>query len=121
MVFATQETPMPLGTAGEEGAIPGGNESHTGGQDRNVRALFAPSCEPHYLDWKTVFATALPGFENGMPPDSLRRPVLFPITLDRVLEYLLGNPRLQPASDEYYHAAWRVLRGFHRRLDCRIA
>eukprot|EP00873_Tetraselmis_striata_P020253 jgi/Tetstr1/440517/TSEL_028840.t1 len=41
-----------------------------------------------------------------MPPDSLRRPGLFPIALDRVLQYLLGNPRLQPASaDEYYIAA----------------
>eukprot|EP00873_Tetraselmis_striata_P028001 jgi/Tetstr1/448265/TSEL_035552.t1 len=25
--------------------------------------------------------------------------------LDRVFEYLLGNPRLHPAADEYYHAA----------------
>eukprot|EP00873_Tetraselmis_striata_P034307 jgi/Tetstr1/454571/TSEL_041466.t1 len=41
-----------------------------------------------------------------MPPDNLRRPELnFPIALDSVLEYLLGNPRLQPAADEYYHAA----------------
>eukprot|EP00873_Tetraselmis_striata_P017489 jgi/Tetstr1/437753/TSEL_026407.t1 len=40
-----------------------------------------------------------------MPPDSLRRPGLFPIALDRVLEYLLGNPRLQPTTDEYNHAA----------------
>eukprot|EP00873_Tetraselmis_striata_P038710 jgi/Tetstr1/458974/TSEL_004445.t1 len=41
-----------------------------------------------------------------MPPDSLRRPGLFPIALDRVVEYLLGNPpRLQPAGDEYCHAA----------------
>eukprot|EP00873_Tetraselmis_striata_P039829 jgi/Tetstr1/460093/TSEL_000471.t1 len=44
------------------------------------------------------------GFENGRPPDSLRRPGIFPIALDRVLEYLFGNPRLQPAADEYYHA-----------------
>eukprot|EP00873_Tetraselmis_striata_P017461 jgi/Tetstr1/437725/TSEL_026379.t1 len=41
-----------------------------------------------------------------MPPDSLRRPGRYPIALDRVLEYLLGNPRLQPTADEsYYHAA----------------
>eukprot|EP00873_Tetraselmis_striata_P010380 jgi/Tetstr1/430644/TSEL_020437.t1 len=37
-----------------------------------------------------------------MPPISLRRPALFPIALDRVLEYMLGNPRLQPAANEYY-------------------
>eukprot|EP00873_Tetraselmis_striata_P034106 jgi/Tetstr1/454370/TSEL_041277.t1 len=38
-----------------------------------------------------------------MPPDSLRRPGLFPITVDRVLELPLGNPRLPPAADKYYH------------------
>eukprot|EP00873_Tetraselmis_striata_P021737 jgi/Tetstr1/442001/TSEL_003151.t1 len=43
-----------------------------------------------------------------MPPDSLRRPGLFPIALDRVLGYLLGNPRLQPAAYEYYHNACYV-------------
>eukprot|EP00873_Tetraselmis_striata_P036533 jgi/Tetstr1/456797/TSEL_043471.t1 len=32
-------------------------------------------------------------------------PELFPIALDRVLEHLVGNPRLQPVADEYYHAA----------------
>eukprot|EP00873_Tetraselmis_striata_P039102 jgi/Tetstr1/459366/TSEL_000434.t1 len=90
----------------EEDAIPGGNESRAEGHDQNVRAPFAPpSSEPYYLDWKTALATALPGFENGMPPDSLRRPWLFPIAFDRVLEHLLGNPRLRPAADEYYHAA----------------
>eukprot|EP00873_Tetraselmis_striata_P006080 jgi/Tetstr1/426344/TSEL_016657.t1 len=47
----------------------------------------------------------MPGFENGMPADSLRRPGLFPIGLDRVLEYPFGNPPLQPAADECYHAA----------------
>eukprot|EP00873_Tetraselmis_striata_P041153 jgi/Tetstr1/461417/TSEL_006527.t1 len=40
-----------------------------------------------------------------MPPDSLRRPGLFPIALDRVLEYVLGIPCPRPAADEYYHAA----------------
>eukprot|EP00873_Tetraselmis_striata_P019495 jgi/Tetstr1/439759/TSEL_028173.t1 len=40
-----------------------------------------------------------------MPPDSLRGLGLYPIALDRVLEYLVGNPRIQPAADEYYHAA----------------
>eukprot|EP00873_Tetraselmis_striata_P044351 jgi/Tetstr1/464615/TSEL_009369.t1 len=40
-----------------------------------------------------------------MPPDSLQRPGLFPIALGRVLEYIFGNPRLQPAADENYHAA----------------
>eukprot|EP00873_Tetraselmis_striata_P022948 jgi/Tetstr1/443212/TSEL_031252.t1 len=40
-----------------------------------------------------------------MPPDSLHLPGLFPIALNRVLEYLLGNPRLHPAADEYYHAS----------------
>eukprot|EP00873_Tetraselmis_striata_P011744 jgi/Tetstr1/432008/TSEL_021484.t1 len=103
---ATQETPMRPAVAGEEDASPGGNESRAGGQDKNARApAFAPSSEPHYLDWKTILATALPGFENGLPPDNLRRPWLFPITLDRVLEYLLGNPRLQSAAEECYHAA----------------
>eukprot|EP00873_Tetraselmis_striata_P003289 jgi/Tetstr1/423553/TSEL_014226.t1 len=66
---------------------------------------FASSSEPHYLDWKTIPGTARPGFENGMPPESLRRPELFPIALDRVLEYMLGNPRLQPVADGYFHAA----------------
>eukprot|EP00873_Tetraselmis_striata_P021313 jgi/Tetstr1/441577/TSEL_029806.t1 len=85
----------------------GGNESRACGKDQNVRAPFAPSSEPRYLDWETALATALPSFENGMHVDSLRRPGLFPISLDRVLiEYLLGNPRLQPAANvEYYHAA----------------
>eukprot|EP00873_Tetraselmis_striata_P035231 jgi/Tetstr1/455495/TSEL_042324.t1 len=105
--FATQETPMPPAAAGEDYAIPGGDESCAGGLDHNVRAPFAPSSEPHYLDWKTALATALlGGNESGMTPDSMRRPGLFPITLDRVLdEYLLGVSRLQPAADEYYHAA----------------
>eukprot|EP00873_Tetraselmis_striata_P011746 jgi/Tetstr1/432010/TSEL_021486.t1 len=35
--FTTQETRMPPATAGEEDAIPGGNESRAGGQDKNVR------------------------------------------------------------------------------------
>eukprot|EP00873_Tetraselmis_striata_P017922 jgi/Tetstr1/438186/TSEL_026786.t1 len=45
---------------------------------------------------------AIPG---GNKSQCLRRPGLFPIALDCVLEYLLGNPRLQPATNEYYHAA----------------
>eukprot|EP00873_Tetraselmis_striata_P025844 jgi/Tetstr1/446108/TSEL_033708.t1 len=98
---------MPPAAAGEEDAIPGGNESRVGGQDRNVIcAPFAPFSEPHYLDWKTALAKVLPGFVNVMPTDNLRRLGLFPIALiDSVLEYLLGNPRLQPAADEYYHVA----------------
>eukprot|EP00873_Tetraselmis_striata_P009178 jgi/Tetstr1/429442/TSEL_019352.t1 len=68
-VFATQETPIPPATAGEEDAIPGENESRAGGMDLN------------------------------------RRPGFFPIALDITLEYMLGNPRLQPAADENYHAA----------------
>eukprot|EP00873_Tetraselmis_striata_P007848 jgi/Tetstr1/428112/TSEL_018167.t1 len=32
-------------------------------------------------------------------------PGVFPISLDRVLEYIMFNLRLQPAADEYYHAA----------------
>eukprot|EP00873_Tetraselmis_striata_P039192 jgi/Tetstr1/459456/TSEL_004824.t1 len=40
-----------------------------------------------------------------MPPNSQRRPWLFPIALDRVLEFMLGNPRRQPTADEYYHYA----------------
>eukprot|EP00873_Tetraselmis_striata_P019615 jgi/Tetstr1/439879/TSEL_028287.t1 len=52
-----------------------------------------------------MIAAALPGFENGLPPDSLRRPGLFLITFDPVLYYLLGNLRLQPAAGKYYHAA----------------
>eukprot|EP00873_Tetraselmis_striata_P004663 jgi/Tetstr1/424927/TSEL_015420.t1 len=87
MFFATQETPMPPAAAGEEDAIPGGNESRAGGKDQNVRATFAPSSGSHYLDWKPAFAAALPGFESGMPPD------------------LLGISRLRPAADEYHHAA----------------
>eukprot|EP00873_Tetraselmis_striata_P042736 jgi/Tetstr1/463000/TSEL_007939.t1 len=97
---------MPPAAAGEEDAIPGGNESRAGGMDQNVRAPFAPSREPHYLNWKLALATSLQGFDNGRPPDSLQRPGFFPIALDRVLEYMLiGNPRLLPAADEYYHAA----------------
>eukprot|EP00873_Tetraselmis_striata_P040454 jgi/Tetstr1/460718/TSEL_005905.t1 len=91
---------------GENGGHhPGGNESRAGGQDQHVRAPFAPSNKQHYLDWKTALATALPGFENGIPLDSPRRPGLFPIAFDRVLEYLLGNPRLQPVDEYCYHAA----------------
>eukprot|EP00873_Tetraselmis_striata_P026779 jgi/Tetstr1/447043/TSEL_003671.t1 len=103
--FTTQETPMPPAADGEEDTIPGGNESRAGGQDQNGSAHSALSSERHYLDRKTALATALPGFENGMPPDSLRRPGLFPIALDRVFDYMLGNPRLQPAANGYYHAA----------------
>eukprot|EP00873_Tetraselmis_striata_P017419 jgi/Tetstr1/437683/TSEL_000241.t1 len=36
MFFTTQETPMPPAAAGEEAAIPGGNESRAGGMDPNV-------------------------------------------------------------------------------------
>eukprot|EP00873_Tetraselmis_striata_P037415 jgi/Tetstr1/457679/TSEL_044226.t1 len=36
MFFTTQEAPMLPAAAGEEDAIPGGNEPRTGGQDRNV-------------------------------------------------------------------------------------
>eukprot|EP00873_Tetraselmis_striata_P041270 jgi/Tetstr1/461534/TSEL_006640.t1 len=96
---------MPPAAAGAADAIPGGNESRAGGMDKNVRAPFAPSSEPHYLNWKLALATALPGFENTRPPDRLRRPGLFLIALDRVVEYLLGNPRLKPATNEYYHVA----------------
>eukprot|EP00873_Tetraselmis_striata_P004059 jgi/Tetstr1/424323/TSEL_014890.t1 len=48
--FTTQGTPMPPAAAGEEDAIPGGNESRAGGLDRNIRAPFVPSSEPHYRD-----------------------------------------------------------------------
>eukprot|EP00873_Tetraselmis_striata_P016954 jgi/Tetstr1/437218/TSEL_025948.t1 len=93
MFFTTQKTPMAPAAAGEEDAIPGGNESRAGGHDQNVREPSAPSDETLSLDWKTALATALPGFENGMPPDSLRRHGLFPIAPDRVLEYLLAFGR----------------------------
>eukprot|EP00873_Tetraselmis_striata_P013218 jgi/Tetstr1/433482/TSEL_022754.t1 len=63
MFFTTQANPVPPAAAGEEDAMPRGNESRGGGQDQNV-------------------------------------------PLDRVREYdVLGNRRLQPAADEYYHAA----------------
>eukprot|EP00873_Tetraselmis_striata_P011766 jgi/Tetstr1/432030/TSEL_021503.t1 len=77
---------MPPAAAVEEDTILGGNESRAGGMDQKVRATFAPSSEPHYLDWKAALAIAVPGFENGMPPDNLRRLGLSPLALDRVLE-----------------------------------
>eukprot|EP00873_Tetraselmis_striata_P024824 jgi/Tetstr1/445088/TSEL_032893.t1 len=104
MFFAIQESSMPPAAVGEEDAIPSGNESRMlVVWTKNVRATFVPSSEPNYLDWKTALAATVPGFENGMPPRSLRRPGLFPIALDRVLEYLLGKPYLQTAVDECYH------------------
>eukprot|EP00873_Tetraselmis_striata_P034573 jgi/Tetstr1/454837/TSEL_041717.t1 len=54
---------------------------------------------------KIAVGTTLAGFENGMSPDGMRRPGLFPIALDSMLEYMHGNPRRQLAADEYYHTA----------------
>eukprot|EP00873_Tetraselmis_striata_P007218 jgi/Tetstr1/427482/TSEL_017610.t1 len=100
--FTTQETPMPpvKRTQFRAGISPGPVVKT--GLSMRPSPL---SSEPHYLDWKTALATALPGFENGIPPDSMRCLGLFSIALDRVLEYLLDDPRLQPVADLYSHAA----------------
>eukprot|EP00873_Tetraselmis_striata_P002490 jgi/Tetstr1/422754/TSEL_013551.t1 len=73
--FTTQDTSMPPIAAGEVDAIVGGNESRAVGRNR----------------------------KNGMPPDSPRRPGLFPIALDRVLE--LGNLVLSRQRMSTHHAA----------------
>eukprot|EP00873_Tetraselmis_striata_P018215 jgi/Tetstr1/438479/TSEL_027034.t1 len=100
--FTTQETPMPpvKRTQFRAGTSPGPVVKT--GLSMRPSPL---SSEPHYLDWKTALATALPSFENGMPPDSMRCLGLFSIALEWVLEYLLDDPRLQPVADLYCHAA----------------
>eukprot|EP00873_Tetraselmis_striata_P003490 jgi/Tetstr1/423754/TSEL_014385.t1 len=85
-----------------------GSGSSTGPKMVAAKAAVVGSVEAAASTKDSIEATrreALPGFKNGMPPESPRRHGLFPIALDRVVDYLLGNPRHHPAADEYYHAA----------------